>query len=80
MFKSSGSLGLCGGTLLALAAAACVSANAADKKLFGVSWQHFNEERPVARWRTYPNRSERLLRPAHGRRAGIFRSTELCGR
>ncbi|MEO8667352.1 MAG: substrate-binding domain-containing protein [Bauldia sp.] len=43
--KSSGLLGVCGGALVVLAAAACVSANAADKKLFGVSWQHFNEER-----------------------------------
>ncbi len=45
MIKSLVSLGVCGGALIALAAAACVSANAADKKLFGVSWQHFNEER-----------------------------------
>jgi D-xylose transport system substrate-binding protein len=38
-------LGVCGVALIALATAAGVSANAQDKKLFGVSWQHFNEER-----------------------------------
>lgn len=44
MVRSFKLLGLCAGAVVAFSAAG-TSINAQDKKLFGVSWQHFNEER-----------------------------------
>jgi len=45
MPKSSASLCAYAAALVIVGSAACSSASAADKKIFGVSWQHFNEER-----------------------------------